>query len=141
MFKSWGYLVGSVNNECVSIHCDTVSIHCRFLVDTRWFKQWKRYVGYDTLELKFAGKLNAHPGPIDNSSLLKCKWNFMNYELFTIIISFRLNSGNFNRLSHGGARLLFIAQTSMGLFGLQIWPFPWFTTYSKVVNLCFHCFG
>ena len=39
-------------------------------------------MGYDAWDSKFAGKLDAHPGLIDNSALLKCKCNLTNYESF-----------------------------------------------------------
>ncbi|XP_068685473.1 ubiquitin carboxyl-terminal hydrolase 15-like [Montipora capricornis] len=43
-----------------------------YLVDCRWFKQWKKFLGFDTCSRDQFGvgdHLN-HPGPIDNSSLL-----------------------------------------------------------------------
>ena len=39
-------------------------------------------MGYNIWDLTFVGKLDAHPGPVDNSSLLKCKCNFTNVESF-----------------------------------------------------------
>ena len=42
----------------------------RFLVDMRWMKQWKRYVGYDQNQSS-AGLDSAHPGPLDNAGLFK----------------------------------------------------------------------
>ncbi|XP_013790344.1 ubiquitin carboxyl-terminal hydrolase 15-like [Limulus polyphemus] len=42
-----------------------------YLVDSRWFKQWKKYVGYDDWDTCNADKENTHPGPIDNSALYK----------------------------------------------------------------------
>ena len=44
---------------------------CRYLVDVRWMKQWKKYVGYDQQDLSNAGLDSAYPGPIDNSTLFK----------------------------------------------------------------------
>ena len=41
-----------------------------FLVHIRWFKQWKRFVGYDNWDRASAGDEVARPGPIDNTSLL-----------------------------------------------------------------------
>ena len=81
-------------------------------------------MGYDTWDLRSAGKLDAHPGSIDNAALFKCKCNLTNYESLFMIFFFRLNSGNFKRPSCRGVRLRFIAQTSMGLVGLEIWPLP-----------------
>ncbi len=50
-------------------------VHCildyRYLVDIRWMKQWKKYVGYDTWDQSSAGKETANPGPLDNSNLFK----------------------------------------------------------------------
>ena len=39
-----------------------------YLIATRWFKQWKRYVGYDDCHM--SKTRDARPGPIDNTSLL-----------------------------------------------------------------------
>ncbi|XP_054720476.1 ubiquitin carboxyl-terminal hydrolase 4-like [Uloborus diversus] len=41
------------------------------LIDNKWFKQWKKYVGYDSWETSNIGDRATHPGPIDNSPLLK----------------------------------------------------------------------
>jgi len=43
----------------------------RFLIDIRWLKQWKKYVGYDARETSMFGEEAANPGPIDNSNLLE----------------------------------------------------------------------
>ncbi|XP_035243957.1 ubiquitin carboxyl-terminal hydrolase 4-like isoform X1 [Anguilla anguilla] len=40
-----------------------------FLVDCRWFKQWKKYVGFDSWDLYNVGHQSLYPGPIDNSGL------------------------------------------------------------------------
>lgn len=58
----------------------------RYLVSADWFKQWKKYVGFDywNKTCKGARDCDAYPGPIDNSALqegnlvseytlLKCK--------------------------------------------------------------------
>ncbi|XP_069760275.1 ubiquitin carboxyl-terminal hydrolase 15-like isoform X4 [Narcine bancroftii] len=42
-----------------------------YLVDSRWFKQWKKYVGFDSWDKYQMGEQNVYPGPIDNSGLLK----------------------------------------------------------------------
>ena len=44
----------------------------RYLLDTRWFKQLKQYLGLD-LEAGSSseGDRSAHPGPIDNAPLFK----------------------------------------------------------------------
>ncbi|NWV01188.1 UBP4 hydrolase, partial [Upupa epops] len=40
-----------------------------FLVDYRWFKQWKKYVGFDSWDMFGTGDPGLFPGPIDNSRL------------------------------------------------------------------------
>uniref|UniRef100_A0A8C1Z556 Ubiquitin carboxyl-terminal hydrolase n=1 Tax=Cyprinus carpio TaxID=7962 RepID=A0A8C1Z556_CYPCA len=40
-----------------------------YLIDSRWFKQWKKYVGFDSWDLYNVGEHNLYPGPIDNSGL------------------------------------------------------------------------
>ncbi|XP_076469575.1 ubiquitin carboxyl-terminal hydrolase 4-like [Babylonia areolata] len=42
-----------------------------YLLDLRWFKQWKKYVGYDTWDTVNAGEETYNPGPIDNSPLFR----------------------------------------------------------------------
>ena len=39
----------------------------RYLIDSRWFKQWQKYVGNTYTYEK--GKETSFPGPIDNTSL------------------------------------------------------------------------
>uniref|UniRef100_A0A8C1C5M3 Ubiquitin carboxyl-terminal hydrolase n=1 Tax=Cyprinus carpio carpio TaxID=630221 RepID=A0A8C1C5M3_CYPCA len=41
----------------------------QYLIDSRWFKQWKKYVGFDSWDLYNVGEHNLYPGPIDNSGL------------------------------------------------------------------------
>ncbi|WAR15279.1 UBP15-like protein [Mya arenaria] len=41
------------------------------VLDVKWFKQWKSYVGYDSRDNYNVGDECANPGPIDNSSLLE----------------------------------------------------------------------
>ena len=43
----------------------------RFLIDVKWLKQWKKYVGYDQWDQYHVGKVSANPGPIDNANLFK----------------------------------------------------------------------
>ena len=43
----------------------------RYLVDVRWFKQWKKYVGFDEWDQQQMGSETAHPGPVDTSCLFK----------------------------------------------------------------------
>ncbi|XP_006873671.1 PREDICTED: ubiquitin carboxyl-terminal hydrolase 4 isoform X3 [Chrysochloris asiatica] len=40
-----------------------------YLIDSRWFKQWKKYVGFDRWDMYNVGEHNLFPGPIDNSGL------------------------------------------------------------------------
>ncbi|XP_036723999.1 ubiquitin carboxyl-terminal hydrolase 4 isoform X3 [Balaenoptera musculus] len=40
-----------------------------YLIDSRWFKQWKKYVGFDSWDMYSVGEHNLFPGPIDNSGL------------------------------------------------------------------------
>ncbi|XP_075040021.1 ubiquitin carboxyl-terminal hydrolase 4 isoform X2 [Mixophyes fleayi] len=40
-----------------------------YLVDSRWFKQWKKYVGFDSWDMYNVGESNLFPGPVDNSGL------------------------------------------------------------------------
>ena len=40
-------------------------------MDVRWFKQWKKYVGFDQWDTHNMGDQSVHPGAIDNSSLFK----------------------------------------------------------------------
>ncbi|XP_043093155.1 ubiquitin carboxyl-terminal hydrolase 15-like isoform X5 [Puntigrus tetrazona] len=41
-----------------------------YLVDSRWFKQWKKYVGFDSWDKYQMGDQSVYPGPVDNSGLL-----------------------------------------------------------------------
>ena len=45
----------------------------RYLVDVKWMRQWKKYVGYDKWEQKYAGLEAAHPGPVYNQTMFKGK--------------------------------------------------------------------
>ncbi|KAM4651595.1 ubiquitin carboxyl-terminal hydrolase 4 [Discoglossus pictus] len=40
-----------------------------YLVDSRWFKQWKKYVGFDSWDMYNVGESSLYPGPVDNSGL------------------------------------------------------------------------
>uniref|UniRef100_A0A8C7ZJ35 Ubiquitin carboxyl-terminal hydrolase n=1 Tax=Oryzias sinensis TaxID=183150 RepID=A0A8C7ZJ35_9TELE len=42
-----------------------------YLVDSHWFKQWKKYVGFDSWDKYQMGDQHVYPGPVDNSGLLK----------------------------------------------------------------------
>lgn len=52
------------------IQCNIICCY-RCLIDNKWFKQWKKYVGYDSWETSNVGDRATHPGPIDNSPLLR----------------------------------------------------------------------
>eukprot|EP00794_Sanderia_malayensis_P007084 gene7084-7884_t len=41
-----------------------------YLIDARWFKQWKRYVGF-VMKYPDSGQESENPGPIDNSNIIK----------------------------------------------------------------------
>ena len=43
----------------------------RYLIDVRWLKQWKKYVGFESWQQEHMGSQDAHPGPMDNSCLFK----------------------------------------------------------------------
>ncbi|XP_075893390.1 ubiquitin carboxyl-terminal hydrolase 4 [Nelusetta ayraudi] len=40
-----------------------------YLIDSRWFKQWKKYVGFDSWDMYNVGERSLFPGPVDNSGL------------------------------------------------------------------------
>jgi len=50
---------------------DLLLIIYRYLVDFHWFKQWKKYVGFDTGDQSGAGDEQNNPGPIYNSGLFQ----------------------------------------------------------------------
>ena len=43
----------------------------RYLIDVKWFKQWKKYVGFESIDQQQMGSQDVHPGPVDNSCLFK----------------------------------------------------------------------
>ena len=40
-------------------------------MDTKWFKQWKKYVGYESWDDFNVGQSEVYPGPVDNSPLIE----------------------------------------------------------------------
>ena len=40
-------------------------------MDTKWFKQWKKYVGYESWDAFSVGQSETFPGPVDNSPLIE----------------------------------------------------------------------
>jgi len=51
-----------------SMTCSTIIFFLRYLIDSKWFKSFKRYVGMDD-EWDTYGGMDDHPGAIDNSAL------------------------------------------------------------------------
>uniref|UniRef100_A0AAR2M258 Ubiquitin carboxyl-terminal hydrolase 15 n=1 Tax=Pygocentrus nattereri TaxID=42514 RepID=A0AAR2M258_PYGNA len=56
-------------------HFELICLHpnhlIMYLIDSHWFKQWKKYVGFDSWDKYQMGDQNVYPGPVDNSGLLK----------------------------------------------------------------------
>ena len=52
-------------------YINTLCFHVRYLVNQRWLKQWKKYVGFDSWDQYSAGNETANPGPVDNGNLFK----------------------------------------------------------------------
>ncbi|XP_060558004.1 E3 ubiquitin-protein ligase TRIM36-like isoform X2 [Ruditapes philippinarum] len=42
-----------------------------YIIDIKWFKQWKSYVGYENRDRLNVGEELAYPGPIDNTPILQ----------------------------------------------------------------------
>ena len=53
-----------------------VCVCCRYLVDIRWWQQWKKYVGYNAWDQSSIGQTSANPGPLDNSVLFRGRCAF-----------------------------------------------------------------
>uniref|UniRef100_A0A674BM03 Ubiquitin carboxyl-terminal hydrolase n=1 Tax=Salmo trutta TaxID=8032 RepID=A0A674BM03_SALTR len=51
------------------INVDLFNTFFWFLIDSRWFKQWKKYVGFDSWDMYNVGEHSLYPGPVDNSGL------------------------------------------------------------------------
>lgn len=58
------------------------SIRPRYLIDSRWFKQWKKYVGFDSWDMYNVGERSLYPGPIDNSGLFSGKTELQYIPIF-----------------------------------------------------------
>ena len=52
-----------------------------YIIHSRWFKQWKRYVGYDDWDKSQAGEEVSKPGPIDNTLLLDCNGKLRTHQV------------------------------------------------------------
>ncbi|MCI4377412.1 hypothetical protein PGIGA_G00203290 [Pangasianodon gigas] len=50
-----------------------------YLVDSSWFKTWKKYVGFDSWDTASLGGRTFYPGPVDNSGLLKDSLSIKEY--------------------------------------------------------------
>lgn len=48
-----------------------IIIYNRYLLATSWFKQWKKYVGYESWNAFNVDEIEEHPGLIDNSPILE----------------------------------------------------------------------
>ena len=57
----------------------------RNLIDLRWLKQWKKYVGYDTENPFVVGEELNDPGPIDNSNLFASETLHYLHDLYYLI--------------------------------------------------------
>lgn len=66
-------LISSVPSCFIRDEIILLAILCRYLVDSHWFKQWKKYVGFDSWDKYQMGDQNVYPGPVDNSGLLRGK--------------------------------------------------------------------
>lgn len=54
----------------------------RYLIDSRWFKQWKKYVGFDSWDMYNVGERSLFPGPVDNSGLFSGTVVILTFELY-----------------------------------------------------------
>lgn len=70
-------MTGDTRYDVVEINRQRV-VHFRYLIDSRWFKQWKKYVGFDSWDMYNVGERNLYPGPIDNSGLFSGKTPLQN---------------------------------------------------------------
>ena len=90
----------------------------RYLVDMRWMKQWRKYVGYDTWDQSSAGEPSANPGPVDNSNLFKGGEMTVLHDTSCVTFPLPPLSRDWLRLpqgaSDGGVGLLPLASGSVG---------------------------
>lgn len=63
----------SVSQSAIRVFTVTDEFILRYLIDSRWFKQWKKYVGFDSWDMYNVGERSLYPGPIDNSGLFSGK--------------------------------------------------------------------
>lgn len=69
--ERWCIIMNEVGSSSIPVINIYVFFLLRYLVDSRWFKQWKKYVGFDSWDKYQMGDQNVYPDPIDNSGLLK----------------------------------------------------------------------
>ncbi|XP_065900676.1 ubiquitin carboxyl-terminal hydrolase 4-like isoform X2 [Dysidea avara] len=55
-----------------------------YLLDVRWFKLWKKYVGFEAWDQAQMGADSAHPGPVDTSALFKADLMKVMKETFSV---------------------------------------------------------
>ena len=61
----------SLSSSSFSLLLLSLLLFHRFLIDVKWLKQWKKYVGYDQWDQYHVVQVSANPGPIDNANLFK----------------------------------------------------------------------
>ena len=69
---NYGKLVSVIDFELV-FSLELWLLVYRYLLDSHWMKQWKKYVSWDQWEECDSDDPSSHPGSIDNSSLLEGK--------------------------------------------------------------------
>ena len=72
-----GWSVGSVELSVTVFLCMLLCMYVvmyglfgRYLLDAKWFNQWKAYVGFDDWNTTSVGDQSANPGPVDNSFIV-----------------------------------------------------------------------
>ena len=120
--------------------CIRTLLLSRFLVDIRWMKQWKKYVGYYLQDQSSAGKESASPGPLDNSRLLTgTSKNAMRYNII------ELKGNACLTFIDGSLRDGLTKDTDYCLLPESAWNklFVWYgiSSGSKVILRCVKIFG
>uniref|UniRef100_A0A8C5H0W1 Ubiquitin carboxyl-terminal hydrolase n=1 Tax=Gouania willdenowi TaxID=441366 RepID=A0A8C5H0W1_GOUWI len=69
--KSLPVVFAAFLHPVIMLNTLVITVQCvfRYLIDSRWFKQWKKYVGFDSWDMYNVGERSLFPGPIDNSGL------------------------------------------------------------------------
>ena len=78
----------------------------RYLVDTRWWKKWKKFVGYQESDEFGVGEELNDPGPIDNSNLFASKTLHHLHDLY-YFISHSRTLCHYSNINFNKRRLLF----------------------------------